>query len=298
MNTQGKSRILFSIHGGIGKNIAATAVVASLKQTVTDLDIIVVTPYTFIWFNNPYIQAAINPEQEPNLYEKLIQDKKSIYLNHDPYHHEDYLYRKSHIIETWCSLIGIPCLTTTPSLYMTSHEFESVNAKLPKNKPLFFIQTNGGAPGQRFPVSWSRDLPLSIAQEVVSSMVLKGFEPVHLRRGDQPALKGVTWLNMSPRETICAIRFSSKRLFIDSFPQHAAAALGKKSTVTWITNNPKVFGYTFHDNIMPSIEPGFRHYPDSYFEQYDITGALHQCPYDTDKIFDVKEILASIEKQQ
>ena len=97
------------------------------------------------------------------------------------------------------------------------------------------------------------------------------------------------------------IKFSDKRLFIDSFPQHTAAALGLQSVVTWVSNDPKTFGYNIHKNLIPPTgrpeeQKNFRHYPNSYLEQFDITGAIEQYPYiePMEKLFSAEEILKTL----
>lgn len=35
---------------------------------------------------------------------------------------------------------------------------------------------------------------------------------------------------------------------------------------------------------------------DSYLEAYNITGVIHECPYDTDQLFDLDEVMKEILK--
>lgn len=94
---------------------------------------------------------------------------------------------------------------------------------------------------------------------------------------------------------MCLIAYSKRRLFIDSFPQHAAAALSLPSVVTWVSNSPDMFGYSLHKNIVAKAPTAFRHYPDSYLEKIDITGNFTQDPYDSDPPFSSEEILKALE---
>jgi hypothetical protein len=90
---------------------------------------------------------------------------------------------------------------------------------------------------------------------------------------------------------------SSKRLLIDSFAQHAAAALELPSTVCWIANKPEVFGYDLHDNIIANeftTEPELRN---AYLSKFNIAGELIEFPYNTeDEIFNVEAIIESLSK--
>ncbi len=90
--------------------------------------------------------------------------------------------------------------------------------------------------------------------------------------------------------------FSKKRLLIDSFSQHASAALGVQSVVCWIGNNPDVLGYNTNLNIKPNVEPILDTYHSSYLSDFDISGNPIQYPYDRLKIFDSNEIINNILK--
>ena len=92
------------------------------------------------------------------------------------------------------------------------------------------------------------------------------------------------------------IDFSSRRLFIDSFAQHAAKALGKPSTVLWPVNNVKTLGYPdFHHNIVSKAPKRKVHLIDSYFSDAPIDGSnTHENPFDTNFIFDEKAIENSV----
>ena len=93
------------------------------------------------------------------------------------------------------------------------------------------------------------------------------------------------------------IRFADRCLFVDSSFQHAAAAMGKPSTVVWVATQPEVFGYDIHTNIKAPVE-----FPkgtiDSYLYDYNFTGAIHECPYDdVSQMFDVNGIVGSLLQQ-
>jgi len=98
---------------------------------------------------------------------------------------------------------------------------------------------------------------------------------------------------MSNMELFFLLLISQKEILIDSALQHAAAALGKKSTVLWVATSPKVFGYETHNNIQATLPKDFK-LPDSYFFDYNFNGAIHECPLMDDNIFDINEIIASI----
>jgi hypothetical protein len=78
--------------------------------------------------------------------------------------------------------------------------------------------------------------------------------------------------------------------------QHVAAALGKPATVCWITNDPKVFGYEIHNNIIANGHKNFSHQIDHYLDQADWIGSnFYQCDYaDLNQIFNREKIVESL----
>jgi len=88
---------------------------------------------------------------------------------------------------------------------------------------------------------------------------------------------------------------SEKRLLIDSFGQHAAAALGLPSTVCWIANVPSQFGYEMHHNIManePTLEPEMRN---CVLSKFNIVGPEVEFPYNSeDEVFNADKIIAAL----
>jgi len=88
-------------------------------------------------------------------------------------------------------------------------------------------------------------------------------------------------------------------LFIDSFAQHAAAALGIPSVVCWVGNSPAQFGYNIHTNIIanpPTIRPELRH---SVYSKYNISGQPTEFPYhNEDEIFSADYIIEVLRGNQ
>lgn len=293
-----KKQIIFNIAGGTGKNIMATAVVHLLKKQYPDRDIIVTTPWKLVWEHNPDVAKVIDLEMTPFFHRDHVEGTDSKIFRLDPYNADDFFHKRKHLIEIWCDLCGIAYDGTLPKLYFLDTEYEEVKRKLfpdPKDKrKLFFIQPSGGATNQPYPISWARDLPLAIAERIVRKMDKKGYRTIHLRRDTQPALSGAEYIPFTLREALCAISFSDARLFVDSVAAHAAAAFEKPSVVAWVINDPKVFGYDMHTNLLPKSKEVFRHHIDSYLEPYNIAGLWHEHPYKDDQIFSTDEILEQL----
>ncbi len=282
---------IFHIEGGIGKNILATAVVSSLKKADPDRNIVVVSAWPQVWFNNPNIYQIYPFGQTANFYKNYIYKKDVKIYRLEPYHTQDYVLNKKHLINIWCDLCDVTWDGSSPKLYFSPLEIEYLKLKMLQNvqKPIFLLHTNGGAAGSR-PYSWYRDLPYQNSLDIVNYF-RNDYHIYQLGYDGQDLIEGCHRLTLDTREILGSVIVSQKRLLIDSFSQHASAALGIKSVVCWIGNSPSVLGYTSNINIKPNVEPVYDTYHSSYLEDFDIGGHPVQFPYDRLKIFDSQEII-------
>ncbi len=274
---------IFHIEGGIGKNVAATAVIEAYKKNNSDENIIVVTAWPDVFDNNPNVEKVLSFGQTPYFYQDYIFEKDVKVFAHDPYKETPHITQKQHLIQTWCDMVGVKYDNETPSLNINFREQELAN-KLISNytlKPVLLFQPFGG-PGpqhQALPYSWTRDIHPEVAQEIVNRLSPK-YHIVHVCYDFHPTLLGCVRLDqqMTKKTLFALINASQDRIFIDSSLQHAAAALNKPSTVVWVATNPKIFGYSLHRNIKPAKEfkKGTRH---SYLFDYNFTGDVSECPY-------------------
>ena len=85
---------------------------------------------------------------------------------------------------------------------------------------------------------------------------------------------------------------------MDSFAQHMAAALNKKSTVCWVSTKPEIFGYKLHDNIKANPftkEPSLH---EAAYQPFSLSQDIHSIPYnDLKEIFNTNKIIESINNQ-
>ena len=302
--------LIFTVNGGAGKNVLATAVVKAIKKNKPKTKIIVITAYKEIWMYNPNVYRIYTFGNTPNFYNDYIKDNdENVEIcSLEPYSTTDYILKRKSLIEIWCDLVKVPYNNEKPELFFNQREIEFANNQRSlTDRPIMLIQTNGGAP-QDMKVSWMRDMPLSNAQEVVQHFTNnvkviqkygQNFRIIQIRRDDQPALQGVEQFKGNLRELMILIKYSEKRLFIDSVCQHIAAALEKPSTVVWVRNNPKVLGYDIHDNIITKAEDEIDTTSDSFLEPYDIQGNVYQCPFrEGTKLFETQDLIESLANQK
>lgn len=289
------SYCIFQISGGIGKTIAATAICEGIKKAYPERKLIVVSGYPDVFLNNPNVYRAFAFNQTQYFYKEYIEGKDFIFFGHDPYLDNHFVNQSGHLIEIWFQLFNIPHHGERPQLYLSDREVQFHKNKYQSDRPIFLMQTNGGAEGQVLKYSWARDIPAGLVLKVIDHFKGK-YNIVHIRRQDQTGFHGTTPVSDDFRSIVTLISISDKRLFMDSFAQHTAAALNKPSTVLWIANKPHVFGYEIHDNIVCNditVEPELK---GSYIQRFDITGDPLQFPFKSeDEIFDLDKVIASLE---
>lgn len=291
--------LVFHAEGGHGKMCMSTAVVRALKKQYPDRKIIVVTPWDGPFFYNPNVWRFYAFNEMKYFFDDYINMKDVKIFRQESYHTEDHILQRKHLTKTWCDMYNIPYDGPMPELYLNPREIEIARDKIKPDsgKPIMLMQTHGGGQGQYSKKSWARDIPIEIAQNVVNYFS-KSYRILHIRRPDQPELKGTELLTLPFRELYAVFQFSKKRLFMDSFAQHVAAALNLPSTVCWIANKSEVFGYDLHTNILPNakVQQYFNKF--SYLDQFDISGQVQQFPYDTVNLFDTNEIIRAVQEQK
>lgn len=283
--------IIFAIDGGMGKNIMATAVVSSISNKYPEHKIIVVAGWPRVWLNNPNVHRVYLTGNTPYFYDNYIRDKEVIILKQEPYHHQDYILNKKHLIEVWCEQCGVE-LNHAPELFYNWREEQFIKNQVGA-KPYAVIQSNGG--GDQSKYSWVRDIPRKQAQSIVDYMILKGLKVFHLRGKDDIILDNtVPFETDNIRDLWGLIKFSSKRVLIDSYAQHVAAAFNLKSTVCWPVDNSSALGYDFHDNVKASVRENVVHKMDSYLIDDQITGVMHECPFESPEVFNLQHIYSTL----
>jgi|694.fasta_scaffold09079_18 hypothetical protein len=289
--------IVFTINGGIGKSIAATAVCKAIKKKYTNSTLIVLSGYPEVFSNSKDVDMSFGFGQEAYFYTKYIENKDVIIMANEPYNVTEHILCKEHLIESWCKMYDIPYDGEQPEVIINERERMFYKQKYSSDKPIMLLQTNGGAAGQELKYSWARDIPRHIVDKVINTFAGE-YNIIHARREDQPSFENTFSVTDNFKGMAVLCEMSEKRFFMDSFLQHTAAALNKQSTVCWIANTPKVFGYELHDNIQANeftVKPDLK---GSVFGKFNIIGLLEEFPYQNEQeIFNEDDIMKSLMMQ-
>jgi hypothetical protein len=283
-------KILVNIEGGIGKNVAATGAVKVAKDAGHEVDVLTAWPQ--VWIGNPNVNKVLDFGGLRYFTDELKGYDKLIF--HDPYREQDFIQNKADLTATFNLLINGKAESVKPEIYLNKAENIKVRQILSSfEKPIMVFQTNGGH-NQGY--SWSRDLPLEETVDILNEFA-NDYELVHLRANGQLEINGVKHTaDLNIRECLIVLQQSQKRLLIDSVYQHAAAAMGLKSTVVWVSTEVEKFGYDMHDNIKCNVGK-LKHGERTDFIFGGLQDDPDKCPFaDDQKILPNKKIIDSLKK--
>ena len=287
--------LVWHIQGGLGKNIAGTALIRDLKEFYFDRKLIMVVSYPEVFLNNPNIDRVYQIGQAPYFYQDYIENKDVIVFKHEPYDQTGHITKKKHLIENWCDLLGIKFTNQQPEIHVNYIQ-KMTTGLWKRDKPVMVLQTNGGPANQQYSYSWTRDIPIEVAEELVNRYKSE-YHIVQITRADGYPLDGVERVDriLSNMELFALLVESKKRILIDSCLQHAAAAFKLPSMVLWIGTSPIVFGYDLHRNIIAKLTARANQLIGSYLFDYQFENNAHECPYiDVKDIFDLDEIFNNV----
>ena len=288
--------IIWHIQGGLGKNIAATALCNDLKQQYKDRKLIMMVSYPEAFLSNPVIDRVYALGNAPYFYQDYIEGKDIVLFRHEPYNQTAHVTKKQHLIHNWCDLLGIEYKNQQPVLF-PNYPQRMTTGIWQRPKPVMVIQTGGGPmQGQKFSYSWTRDMPIEVAQEIINKYSQQ-YHIIQVTRPDGYQLPGAERIDgpLSNMELFSLLVTSQKRVLIDSCLQHAAAALKLQSTVLWVGTSPTVFGYSSHKNIIAKLPKKANQLIGSYLFDYQFENNMHECPYmDVKDMFNIEEIFKNI----
>jgi len=287
--------LVWHIQGGLGKNIAGTALIRDLKEFYFDRKLIMVVSYPEVFLNNPNIDRVYQIGQAPYFYQDYIENKDVIVFKHEPYDQTGHITKKKHLIENWCDLLGIKFTNQQPEIHVNYIQ-KMTTGLWKRDKPVMVLQTNGGPANQQYSYSWTRDIPIEVAEELVNRYKSE-YHIIQITRADGYPLEGVERVDriLSNMELFALLVESKKRILIDSCLQHAAAAFKLPSMVLWIGTSPIVFGYNLHRNITAKLTARANQLIGSYLFDYQFENNAHECPYiDVKDIFDLDEIFNNV----
>jgi hypothetical protein len=286
--------VIFQIDGGLGKSIMATAILKVIKKQYKKSNIIVVTAYPDVFIGNPNVNKVLHQQQAVGLYKNYIQNKDAKVFITDPYSTSDFITESNHLLKIWCDIYGLTYNGELPEIFLSKGEKEYFAPFYKLDKPIMAIQPNGGAIGQPLKYSWTRDLPATVVNEVVSQYK-NDYAILHIKREDQLTYENTMGALDNWRSIAIMLTLSSKRLLIDSSSMHISTALNLQSVVGWVGTNPKVFGYDMHTNIIANQPTKEINSESNSYTKHLLYEDISTLPYNNfGEIFDTQSIIKAL----
>tara|TARA_R110000796_G_scaffold176860_1_gene293734 strand:- start:188 stop:1063 length:876 start_codon:yes stop_codon:yes gene_type:complete len=286
--------IIFKIDGGLGKSIMGTAMLKVIKKKYPKSNIIVLTHYKDVFLNNPNVYKCLKLNETFEIYKNEIKDKDCKVFVANPYGTSDFILDQNHLYTLWCDMFGLEYNGEMPEIYLTNTEKNYYSNVYHSNKPILALQTHGGGENQELKYNWSRDMPFPLVQGVINRFKDE-YTICHIKGKSQPSYNHTKECLESYRGVAILLLQSKKRLFIDSFSQHMAAALRLPSVVCWVTTKPKMYGYELHKNIVANKftkEPEYAH---SNLQPFSLYEDIKEIPYNNlTEIFDSETVIKNI----
>ena len=288
------NNIILQVDGGLGKSIMATAILKVIKKQYKKANIIVVTAYPDVFIGNPNVNKVFQQHQAVGFYKNYIHNKDTKVFVTDPYTTSDFITESNHLLKIWCDIFGLNYNGELPEIFLSKGEKEYFAPFYKLDKPIMAIQPNGGAVGQPLKYSWTRDLPASVVNEVISQFK-NDYAILHIKRDDQLTYENTIGALDSWRSIAIMLTLSAKRLLIDSSSMHIATALNLPSVVGWIGTNPKVFGYDMHNNIVANEPTKEVNIERNSYTKYLLYEDISTLPYNNfSEIFDTQKIINAL----
>lgn len=284
-------KILLSIDGGIGKNIAATGAIREAYNNDHVIDVITAWPVVFE--GNPYINKVYEWDRYEYIRDRLKEYDKLIF--NDPYRQQEFIKGDTDLTSMFNYLVNGKLEYVKPELYFSlAEELEIKEFIKTIKKPIFLIQTNGG---QTNAWMWPRDYRLEEAVEVLN-VYNNEYEIIHLRGPHQPSIDGIKHTgDMSIRQCMLLLKYSTKRLLIDSVYQHASAAMDLPSIVLFNNTDYKQFSHPIH-TVVQAEEPKLRNMDRIDGLLAGLDNSANKCPFSPDQIiFDKEKVLDALKEE-
>lgn len=279
--------IIFSVNGGLGKSVMATAICKSIKFKYPESNLVVLTGYPDVFLNNPYVDRCLKFNEIRYFYKDYIEGKDFLYLGQEPYQTTEYIQNEKHLIDIWCKLYDLPFLQYNGEIYLTKREIDFYTKKHDFKHPILALQTSGASGELMY--NWGRDIPPVFVRSIIKKY--ESYKIYHIRNENQIHYDGTIPFTDNIRAVAVLISISQKRIFMDSSCQHIASALGLPSSVLWVTTNPKVFGYEINNNILSNHETKSTSLVNSFLTKHELVPQVSDFPYnDESEIFDQEKL--------
>ena len=245
----------YVVDGGIGKNIAFSALIPKLAERDGQA-VQIHTPYLDCFAFNRSVEMAY--ESSIPINDPRITTSENIYYS-EPYKC-NFVKGGQHIIESFCEILGVNYTSDMiPKIY-TSHLKERADAVLEKSgisgKYMVVQFTGGQAPinfqgGPYQSIMPLRNYPEFLGQQVVAKLKSEfpNVEIIDFSLPNEPSYAGAIQYQEHWAVMHEVLKGAEGFIGIDSMLQHMSASAKKSGVVLWGQSRWTQFGYSHNKNL-------------------------------------------------
>lgn len=247
---------VYVVEGGLGRHVFFTALIPELAK---DKKIMVMSSYTDVFENNPYVYRSLN-RGTPYVWEDVVTDEKYNIKYSDPYFDDAFIKRKSHVIESWARQLGIEYTKNMkPELYFHKALKDDVKKFKQDIGPFIIVQFSSGQspfnmnPNQQFKwTGFQRNYPIEEATWLIK-MIKEEYPGITIINYSLPnegyGIEGTTFYNLPSLFYAALLEEAETFIGINSSLTHYGGALNKKGIVLWGGTSHRQWGYEIHTNL-------------------------------------------------
>ena len=307
--------LILHVRGGMGRNVAGTAVARQIKAQYPDCVLHVVASFPDVFVGLPFVDRVYPFTQNP-LPDFYDNHRNFDVLDAEPYIDLQYRMGNQHLVDTWCRRLSLNLPDDrrgTLTLYEGS-EVEwakrSIQSMNLGKTPVVAFQPFGGTPfsdanqaGDVMRPKQVRDLPVETANQIAAKLNAAGIAVVQISLPTEPQLQSTLKIQlpqgqvMQPRLLFALLQQVQGLVGIDSFAQHAWAALKREGAVVlWGATNPTNLGYSGNTNLSRKSACSTPHCnrPDSYMGDCMGNGQPWRCPNPVCMNYDADEVVQAV----
>ena len=235
---------LFVLEGGIGKQVAFTALIKELKKRN---GVAILTPYVDIFVGIPEVDAVYDMASTP-LTPEFFRKFNNIY--HQDAYKGNYEKGDYHLIDAYCDICHISKVDRKPYLP------QKFAVSVPEGKYVI-VQFSGGQSPINFNAQSSYQTNnmrigrnyVENAQEIVDYLISKGYKVIQYGLPNEPRFKGILTYDMPYMNYLELIRKAEFIVAIDSSLMHLTASTDTKGVILWGMTSPQQLGYKQFTNL-------------------------------------------------
>jgi len=245
---------IFSISGGLGKNIAATPVLKYLKETYPDDELILLTAWDNIFYNNPYVKVFRFNEYK-YFHEDYIEND-AIIINNNPYDDLEYRQGKIHLTQAFAKVWGIKDYkkvelkpyVNIPIEFEVSARKEIYDMKNKFKQPLIVVQYLGATKYENGIIYPSGRENIDLFTKVIANLSQR-YTILLMKLANQPMINikkdNILTLTKDAHymKWFAYIKYADFFVGIDSSGQHMAATVNTPAVVVFGRTNPNNLSY-------------------------------------------------------